>query len=489
MRPTKLLPLLFVVLGVVFLAGCGGANTQAGVAVGDFSNASLNGSFSFTLSGTNAGGVFAVAGSFQANGNGVITSGTEDINSPGTVGVLQNQPVTGTYAMRPDGRGVATLNSGSTTFNLAFVLINTSTGLVIRFQNTGTASGTLDLQNSSAFNLLALNGSFALNVSGADSLAHPDAIAGLLALDTSGDILSGVVDENDNGVITLNNAVAATGSAFSTPVNGRSTLAVPTTTLGTLHFAVYIVDASHLKLVETDPGFPVVGESFRQSSTAVSGSFAFTADGASLIGGNRAFVSGGILNTDGAGNILGTSVVDVDNGGAVVTNAAVTGTYTVIVTTTGGRGTATIVGAGGLHFVFYPSSGGLQLLGVDTTSVSTGTAFQQTGVPFAITSISGNFGLNYSGVNGSGEVDAIGQFNANGSGGLSGALDLNSSGVPVGNLALTGNYTVAANGRGTGTLNTAASPVNIIFYMANNSRVVFIEPDSFQVSSGIFLHQ
>jgi fibronectin-binding autotransporter adhesin len=486
MRPTRLLALLFVFSGVVFLAGCGSSNTLANSSVGNFSNASLNGSYAFTLSGTNAGGAFAVAGSFQANGGGVITSGTEDINSPGTVGVLLNQSLTGTYAVRPDGRGTATLTSGSTTFNLAFVLINTSTGLTIRFQNTGTASGTLDLQNGSAFSLLALTGSFAFNVSGADNLAKPEADSGLIALDSGGNITSGVIDQNDNGVITALNAVSTPViGALAVPVSGRSTLTVPTTSLGTLHFAVYIVDTNHLKLVETDGGFPIVGEAFRGSTTAVSGSFAFTAAGAGLIGGNGAFVSGGILNTDGAGNFLGTSVADVDNGGAVVTNAAVTGTYAVVA----GRGTATITGAGTLHFVFYPTSGGLLLMGTDTTSVSTGTAFQQTGGPFSTGSITGPFGLNLTGTNSGGEVDAIAQFSATGGGSLTGALDLNNGGVATGNLALTGTYTVTPSGRGTATLNSAAGPFNIVFYMASTSRVVFIEPDAFQVSSGIFLHQ
>ncbi|HMF90694.1 MAG TPA: hypothetical protein VKL40_08635, partial [Candidatus Angelobacter sp.] len=375
MRPKKLLFLCLMALGVALLAGCGGSSPVVHSVAGSFSNASLNGNFAFTLSGVNAGGPFAVAGRFQANGAGVITAGAEDINSPGTVGVLINQPVTGTYAVRADGRGTATLNSGSTTFNLAFVLINTSTGLTIRFQSTGNASGTIDLQDATAFNLTTLAGSFAFNVSGADSLGHPEGLVGLITLDTSGDITFGQVDQNDNGTVTANNAVLApTFLAFSVPTNGRSTLTVPTTSLGTLNFAVYIVDANHLKLVETDSGFPIVGEAFRQSSTTVSGSFAFTLAGASFTG-NGAFVSGGILNTDGAGNILGTSVVDVDIGGAVVTNAPASGTFTV----TGGRGTATINGAAAQHFIFYPSTGGLQLLGTDITNVSTGVAFSQTG--------------------------------------------------------------------------------------------------------------
>src|SRR5262249_28105087 len=157
---------------------------------------------------------------------------------------------------------------------------------------------------ASAFSLPTLAGSFAFNVSGADNLARPAAAAGLITFDSSGDIsTTGVLDQNDNGTVTLNDAVPITGLALSAPVNGRSTLTVPTTLLGTLHFAVHIVDANHFKLVETDGGFPLVGEAFRQTTAAVSGSFAFTVAGASFIG-NGVFVAGGILNTDGAGHFL-----------------------------------------------------------------------------------------------------------------------------------------------------------------------------------------
>jgi hypothetical protein len=477
---------LLAVITSVLLTGCGSTGKLASPPAGNFTNASLNGNYAFTLSGQNAGGPFAVAGHFQANGGGVIVSGTEDINSPGTVGVLTNQPLTGTYTVRADGRGIATITSGTTSFNLAFVLINTSTGLVIRFQSTGTASGTLNLQDATAFNLSTLSGSFAFNVSGANNAGNPDASAGLVTLDTSGDITSGVIDDNSNGTITANDTIPVTGLALSAPVNGRSTLTVPTTSLGTLSFAVHIVDANHVVLIETDNGFPLVGEAFRQTAATVSGSFAFTVAGASGFG-NGVFAAGGILNTDGAGNILGTSVVDVDNGGAVTANAGATGTYLV----NAGRGTATITvpGPTTIHFVFYPSTGGLQLLGFDTTSVTSGTAFAQTGAPFSTGSINGTFGLNHSGQNGSGEVDAIAQFSANGSGSLTGSLDLNQAGLISPGLALSGNYSAAANGRGTATLNSVAGPMNITFYMASNSRVVFIESDSFQISAGTFLKQ
>src|SRR5262249_20629368 len=110
MPARKLLPLVAATLSLAVLAGCGSPNSDGGLPHGNFNNSSLSGTYAFAISGTNGGGFFTMAGSFQANGSGNITSGTLDINSPGTVGVLTNLPLTGTYIVHADGRGAASLN-------------------------------------------------------------------------------------------------------------------------------------------------------------------------------------------------------------------------------------------------------------------------------------------------------------------------------------------------------------------------------------------
>jgi hypothetical protein len=487
--------LLFVLsfLAVLLMAGCGsGVHTVPPVPAG-FTNASLTGTYAFSISGTNASGSFAVAGSFQANGTGTITGGTEDFSSQG--GVFTNQAVTGTYAVRSDGRTTATLTSTNVTINLDFVLLNTSTGLAIRFQNTATGSGSINLQNSSAFNLTALAGPFAFNLSGVDAGGNPEGTAGLINIDTSGDIVGGsILDDNDGGAVTSAATIPITGLAVSAPAgNGRGTITFVSPVSGaTVHFAYYVVDANHLKIVEIDTGAIgtsfLAGDAFRQTSTTVSGNFAFTLAGATGAG-SGVFTAGGILLTDGAGNVLGTSVTDINNGGTVFPAAATTGTYAV----SGGRGTMTLNGGfGTVNLVFYPSSGGLLLLQVSTTILSSGTALQQSGGPFSNSSLNGGFGLNLTGADlvAGAEVDGIAQFNTTGTGTLSGAFDFNDGGVLSNSLALNGTYSISSNGRGTGTLTPSSlGTFTITYYVVSSSRVLFVETDVNQVSVGVIAAQ
>src|SRR5215472_6499081 len=350
MRARKLLPLFLATLSLTILAGCGGMNSNAGLPQGNFNNSSLSGAYAFAVSGTNSGGFFTMAGSFQANGSGLITSGTLDINSPGTAGVLQNLSLTGTYIVHADGRGTATLNpSGSNTVTLDFVLLSSQHGAVIRFDNFATGSGSLDLQSSSAFNLASLAGTFVFNVSGVDGASqNPQAAAGVLTVDASGNLTTGVQDTNDNGVPSANDPLVPTSAAMGSPAsNGRGTLAIASAAHPTRHFVFYVVNADLLRLIEVDSAPILAGDAFFQgSSISISGSFAFTTSGSNA---TVPFAEGGILHTDGAGNILNTSVEDVNDGGTVSTNVTLSGTYAVA---GNGRGTLNL-NSGSINFAIY----------------------------------------------------------------------------------------------------------------------------------------
>jgi hypothetical protein len=496
--PRKTRVVLFVVVSsfaALLMTGCGGGPSTTPPQNAGFTNASLNGTYVFAISGSNDGGTFfTIAGSFQANGSGSITGGMEDINSPGTLAApLLNVPITGSYAVRADGRTVANLTTTglnpNVTFTIDFVLLNNTTGLAIRFDGNGTASGSVDQQTSQT--LASLAGTMAFSVAGIDAAGNPEGSAGLVTFDGSGNISGGVLDDNDAGTPTLNLPVTPAAGAVSSPSNGRGTAAI-TSSLGTRHFIYYVVDPNHVKLIGSDNGPFLAGDAFRQSTAAISGSFAYTLAGATA-NGHNVFAAGGILNTDGAGNILNTSVEDIDDGGATTPAAGstLTGTYAV----SAGRGTMTLITTPEtLHAVFYPSTGGLLMLDTDITLVANGTAVPQSGAPFSNTSLSGGFGLNLSGVTGlntiagPNEVDAIAQLTPN-SGSFTGAMDFNNFGLLSTSLTLTGNYSVSANGRATGTLHTSLGTFNIIFYVASGSRVLFIEPDVTQVSAGLLAAQ
>jgi hypothetical protein len=503
--PRKTRALFFAVIisfTTFFLAGCGGGVSTTTPNPQGFTNSSLNGTYVFAISGTNAGGFFAIAGTFQANGSGTITGGTEDVNSPGTLASpLLNVPITGSYSVRSDGRTVANLTTTGLNPNLAFtvdfVLLNNTTALVIRFDGNGTASGSVDMQTSQTLSSLA--GTMAFSVSGVDTTGaqNPEGSAGVVTFNASGNITGGLLDDNDagnlDGGVSTPASISAAGAAVSSPVNGRGTVQV--TTSGSLNvtrnFVYYVIDANHLKLIESDV-FPILaGDAFRQSSTAVSGSFAYTLAGATA-NGNGVFVAGGIMNTDGAGNILNASVEDIDDGGAVTpaAGATLTGNYAV----SSGRGVmALITTSETLHTIFYPSSGGLLMLGSDPTVVTGGAAVPQSGTPFSNNSLSGGFGLNLTGVTGlntiaPNEIDSIAQFAAN-NGSITGALDFNNFGLTSTSLTLSGNYTMSANGRATGTLHSSLGTFNVIFYAATGSRVLFIENDAVQMSAGLVAAQ
>jgi hypothetical protein len=476
----KRLTLVSITLAlIVALAGCGGGGgtTFGGPPAGGFTNANFTGTYSFTVVGSNQGGFFTIAGSVAANGSGTITSGTVDINSPGTVGAVANVAATGTYSVKADGRGTANLVTSAGTFNFDFVILTAQRALVSRFDGNASASGSLDLQTASAFNLATLAGTFAYNLSGVDGpVQNTEVSGGVFTVDAAGDITAGVQDTNDNGGLSTNAALTATPLTMSAPVNGRGTLAITTAADGTRHFAYYVISANQIRLIETDNGPILTGDAFRQTSTTVSGSFAFTASGTSTHG---AFAVGGILNTNGAGSILSTSMADSNNGGTLLTNVALSGTYTVAAN---GRGTMVLNGV--TNFAIYPSSGGLQMVEIDAATITNGTAFQQSGT-FTNGTITGKYGANTTGlISPTVEFDDIAQFTADGAGHYTGNLDLNDGGLLSVGLALNGAYTLSATGRATGTMVSSFGTQNVIYYAVNGTHILYIEIDTNTVAVG-----
>jgi hypothetical protein len=428
----------------------------------------------------------------QANGNGVITGGTVDLNTQ-TLPSPTTATLTGTYSVLSDGRTLANVTtSAGLNFSLDFVLLSNSTGLVIRYDSAGTASGRIDLQNSSDFSNTALAGAFAFNLSGVDVNEAPDTTAGAFTFNSTGTISTGVQDMNDDGNLTANAAIS--GGTVASPTSGRGTITLNTST-GLLDFAYYVIDANHIRIVSTDPAPVFSGDAFRQpssfatSTTFAAGSFAFTVAGDAD---GSPFAEGGILTADGNGNITGGSE-DLNVAGALTENISVSsGSYTIAST---GRGTLSL-NSEGQEFAIYPTmTGGVQIM--DLASIDNGTALEQSATTFSNSSITGAYGLNFTGINLSegAEVDAISQFTADGNGNITGALDLNNSGTLSSGQSLSGTYTTSANGRGTATLNFPAetglglSNLSVVYYAVSGSQALFIETDGAQVSVGVFSQQ
>lgn len=504
---------LLAVSTLLFLAGCGSSNGTAKPVAppsGSFSNSDLNGTYVFSVSGTDSQGApYAVAGTLTANGSGgngkgSITGGTLDINDIDT-SVFTSGPIAGasissssTYSVSTDGRGQAVISTnvnglGNLTFD--FVLSSSSHGLITEFDDFGTGSGTIDAQTAS----VTPSGAYAFSFSGATYGDTAFAAAGNFTVGGGGAISTGLADFNNNGAASYTN-LGLSGTVVAGPSS------TPGSTLTTsqypgLIFDVIPVTASQLKFIEMDTTATLSGDAFSQPTTTLpSGTLAFTLQGELTTGGPIA--AGGFMVTDSTGDITNASTEDYNVDGTLspATPAPFSGTYAAA-----GTGRYTLSGfsgfTGGSTYVAYPSSGGLLLLEIDTDGITLGAAYTQTSTTLATGQ---GYGLNFSGYNLSAdsEVDDIAEFTASSSGGtITGLVDENSTvdGPATFSAPLeSGTFSAPVSGRGTlaATVGTSSSNTTLnggfglIFYTVDGTTFPFIEADSGgQVSAGVFVEQ
>ena len=432
---------------ITAITGSGASATSGTATVAIvFSSMSLNGRYAFSYKGNNSSGFSAVAGSFGAQGgtgsSGTIFGGAQDSLTAGSAATKST--FTGTFTVNPDGTGSAAL-SNSTTWE--FALVSNPVGgsarmaRMIRFDTSATGSGTIELQNSAQLAASAFSGNYAFGLSGVDSAGAALAIAGRFYADGVDSIPPGsaIQDINDNGKSTF---VATTSSTTTTttststgdttlqgsflmdatlPNSGRGTLTFtsantsvftgPTTTL---QFAFYIVDSTHIKVVETDTSAALAGDFYSAVNTSTDGAFnlggsfpignyAFTVSGH---GANGAYAAGGVLTVAGAAT--GTSgtasgIFDVNNGiadtrlNATITGSSLTvdvnyGRITLPITVNGA--TANFAG----YTAAYNSPTGpvlfLMLIELDTNSIASGIAYPQGS---SVAPPQGNYALNSGG--------------------------------------------------------------------------------------------
>ena len=441
--------LLLALSTLLFLAGCGSSsNKSTPPPTGGFTASNFNGTYVFSFSGTDisvasSASFFAIVGTLSANGSGGLTA-TMDINDPElaaavnstTTNVFTGVTGTGNYKVTSDGRGTGTVtvsvNGTSVPLGIDFVLSSNSGGLITRFDQFGTGSGSFDLQ-ASGITQANLVGSYSFGLTGTDSAFNPLGAVGSITLDASGNA-TGTEDLNDNGSSSgLAGLTLASPSALTVgSPSGVLNLTASAGLLGNLNFDVWAIDATHLKLIETDLDTTavLVGDAFVSTgqTSFPSGPLAFTMSGGN--GTTGPFVTGGLLTSDGTG-LISSGLEDVNAGGSVANAPSVTGAFTSAngrteLTLTGIYnlvGTAVVTGTFG--FAAYPYNGGVELLENDSAGALDGTlggaAYPQTSTSLAA---SQGYGLNLSGADlGSGsesEVDMIAEFSTDSSGGLSG---------------------------------------------------------------------
>jgi hypothetical protein len=514
---------LFLTAAVALFSAACSSNSAPSVPpppIGNFSNASLKGTYAFSMSGTDAaanfGAFIARIGSFTADGNGNITGALEDVTDAGSLPQLV-QFTGGSYSIQANGRGTLTLNTPSGGLQVSIALNSANAGVMIQTDLNATSSGSFTLQSPATFTQTAIAGPYGFDISGiitsGTNIGGASSVIGQIVTNGSGGIQGGLFDSNDAGSILSAQVIPAGGTYQMDPANatnfGRGTIK-----FGGLSFIFYIVDGSHFKLMEDDGQFATFGDALQQSPAVATQNSGFKGDFTFLIGGG-AVVGGPIaraaaFTADGAGNLGAIALDDNDAG----THKAITGTTAIsnalydidTVNAGSGRGTMSFTASsnpnlGTFSFVFYllsPTQAFIQ----DTSNgvIGDGTMFAQTG-PFSGAGLAGNFVFDWSGINlGSTanlvfEEDFVGQHSLSSAGAVAGTIDF----VELGstsqhnpaflNQALTGTLTLNGNGTGSNdyTVTIGGSPQTTFHfkaYIANPDLILLVGADDTRTIAG-----
>ena len=500
-------------------------NVGAPITITGFGSA-LTGTYVFQAQGidVNTFGPYQFAGVITFDGNGGITSGEQTVNffDPNAGFLLsKSDPIAGgSYFVGPDGRGTITVNtndqdigqSGIETF--ACVVLSSSQALITQTDFTETATGTMDLQTSTA----PPSGGYAFVVSGTDiATASPTAMGGVFNIDSARTISGkgSVADQNLAGFVTAKQTLSGSLSKPDSFGGVTLNLNVPGfATATTFKFTGYIVDATHIKLIESDnqsgsgsgaTGGAAIGQGSATGTflndTSFSGTYVFGVLGQDLSAFSPStLTSVGVFSADGSGGIAnGFTDTFLQSNGAQGTggsqiSAAFGGAYTI-----DSKGTGR-VRASFNHFVpapqpgfapvffFYLTGNGNPPLILDAgdfgaaqayPSLGTGLAYAQSSGPLTF---GGSYGFSLVQQNGGTENDATASMTAQSDAGtLSGMLDSNSGFNPTFNNPVSGAFVApSSNGRFAGTLDSPAfdaTPFTAEYYIIDPGHGFFVETD------------
>jgi hypothetical protein len=282
---------------------------------------------------------YALTGSVEIDPSGNVIGGEQDYNDG--LGVVSPQPsgdsITG-GTLTIDGTGQGTLSlttnnssvgvSGVETLGLQFV--NGKHAMVIQFDGTATSSGSFDFQNLP----IGLNGAFSFTLTGVDNSYGPVGYGGVFSIDSGTSLDNGVVDTNDNGLVTT--AQSLTGVLTNPDSFGRGTITSTLNYSGTpIALNYYVVGPETIRIIDVDLADSALGSAYGQGTTA---SFTNASLGTSVFGlqGTPYLVnysSVGMLATSNTSSSMADfSGVGDDNEmsyGVILSAAPITGNYTI----------------------------------------------------------------------------------------------------------------------------------------------------------------
>jgi hypothetical protein len=343
------------------------------------------------------------------------------------------------------------------------------------------------------------------------------AMGGVLKIGSSNTIsqAGSVADQDDAGTVVPKAAISGTlnnPDSFGALKFNLNAAFAPTP----IQFTGYIVDALHIKLIESDnngsgTGFGstagvAIGQGnatgkFTQNA-AFAGTYVFGILGEDLSDLPTSLASVGRFTADASGNLKSGYNDEILNGLGDEISDSFAGTYTLDASGTGRVDSSFnfSISGPGPELIFYLTGNGNPPLVLDADnaigSVGIGVVYPQAAAPFAF---NGKYGMEFTQSSGESENDATGQITVTGSSrNLSGVVDTNLNFSSQPNTPLTGTFAaIPGSGRFSGGLTNTFFPspgsvpntIAIAFYLIDSGHGFFIETDSLtsgELSFGYF---
>jgi hypothetical protein len=265
----------------------------------------------------------AIVGSFVADGNGNITSGSVDLNDDGTL--TSSTSVTGAYNVNVGNiNGLITLKIGSGTLTFGYYQVSPTELLTTSADQTGPTipmvSGVV-LQQAASFTNASFTGANVLQMTGSalqgPTTYIPDVTLGLLTSDGKGNVNASY----DEFKASLTAQQTYTGTYTVDATTGRTPIMVSSATKTVLYlvsntkaFALGADTSTSSGLSEAQTGSPFTNASLKGN----------------YLGGTLPWPELNVVSlaaADGAGNVLFTS--DTSGSKGLASNVTTTGTYSV----------------------------------------------------------------------------------------------------------------------------------------------------------------
>lgn len=493
MRIPKILAKILTIVGTAslfFLASCGGGGGVITThQTGNFSNASLTGSYVFQLRGflaSNSPTPYREIGVITADGSGNITAGADILNTIGLVGsIASTSAITGTYTVSSDGTGQMLLSSttlGSlaqvSQISLAITMVSTSKVDLMEADVFAEGAGNAELQGS----VSAPSGSFVFGLHqdvDADTGASGSEVG---LMNVSSGTLTGNLDQHSP---STSNSLTFSGSLNAPSAQGIGTGTYTDSASVTINFVYCTVNSGKFIFIVTDSGGVGEGSAELQSgnvSGGLAGTYAFGTRGddttffADIATVGRFTASGATISAGSLDNMNeGTP-----SGAVQFTGTPTTGANNP--SSTGRVAITLMAGSTPTPAVFWMvSPSRAYFLFENVGSAEDGTADLQTTSSFSNSTLNGQFAMVMDGIDttpeGVGRIGTI-QFDGNGKSTVVELVNDSATGSGATNPGpLSGTYGITPGGRASVTVANGGGGLNIILYAVSGSQAYALQVD------------